>query len=42
MTGTEMIAAARLIAKLAHNGQKDKAGMDYFSHPEAVAAMLED
>ena len=41
MTGTEMVAAARLIAKLAHRGQKDKAGMDYFSHPEAVAAMLD-
>ena len=36
-----MIAAARLIAKLAHTGQVDKAGNDYFSHPEAVAAMLD-
>ena len=36
-----MIAAARLIAKLAHAGQVDKAGNDYFSHPEAVAAMLD-
>ena len=36
-----MIAAARLIAKLAHRGQVDKAGNDYFSHPEAVAAMLD-
>lgn len=41
MNGTEMIAAAKLIAKLAHKGQKDKAGMDYFTHPEAVAAMLD-
>ena len=41
MNGSEMIAAARLIAKLAHKGQKDKAGRDYFTHPEAVAAMLE-
>ena len=41
MTGTEMVAAAKLIAKLAHKGQKDKAGMDYFTHPEAVAAMLD-
>lgn len=41
MNGTEMIAAAKLIAKLAHKGQKDKAGLDYFTHPEAVAAMLE-
>ena len=36
-----MIAAARLIAKLAHRGQVDKAGNDYFSHPEAVAAPQE-
>ena len=36
-----MIAAARLISKLAHKGQVDKAGDDYFSHPEAVAAMLD-
>ncbi len=41
MTGEEKIAAARLIAKLAHRGQVDKAGNDYFSHPEAVAAMLD-
>ena len=41
MNGSEMIAAARLIAKLAHKGQKDKAGIDYFTHPEAVADMLE-
>ena len=41
MTGEEMVAAARLIAKLAHRGQVDKAGNDYFSHPEAVAAMLD-
>ena len=41
MNGSEMIAAARLIAKLAHKGQKDKAGRDYFTHPAAVAAMLE-
>ena len=36
-----MIAAARLISKLAHKGQVDKAGIDYFTHPEAVAAMLD-
>ena len=41
MTGNEMVAAARLIAKLAHKGQTDKAGQDYFTHPEAVAAMLD-
>ena len=39
MTGTEMVAAAKLIAKLAHKGQKDKAGMDYFTTgTEMVAA----
>ena len=41
MTGEEKVAAARLIARLAHRGQKDKAGKDYFAHPEAVAAMLD-
>ena len=41
MTGEETVAAARLIARLAHRGQKDKAGNDYFAHPEAVAAMLD-
>ena len=41
MTGEEKVAAARLIAKLAHKGQIDKAGNDYFAHPEAVAAMLD-
>ena len=41
MTGEEKVAAARLIAKLAHRGQTDKAGNDYFAHPEAVAAMLD-
>lgn len=41
MIGTEMVAAARLIAKLAHKGQIDKAGNDYFTHPEAVAAMCD-
>ncbi len=42
MTDKEMIAAARLIARLAHRGQVDKAGDDYFAHPEAVAAMLDE
>lgn len=41
MTENETVAAARLIAKLAHKGQVDKAGNDYFGHPEAVAAKLE-
>ena len=41
MTGEETVAAARLIARLAHRGQVDKAGNDYFAHPEAVAAMLD-
>ena len=34
-----MIAAARLISKLAHKGQVDKAGIDYFTHADAVALM---
>ena len=42
MTEKEMVEAARLIAKLAHEGQMDKAGNAYFTHPEAVAAMLDD
>lgn len=41
MTDNEMIAAARLIARLAHNGLTDKAGQPYFGHPEAVAALLD-
>ena len=41
MTDNEMIAAARLIARLAHDGQTDKAGQPYFGHPEAVAALLD-
>ena len=41
MTGEEKVAAARLIAKLAHRGQTDKAGNDYFAHPEAVASLLD-
>ena len=41
MTGTEMVAAAKLIAKLAHKGQKDKAGMDYLTTPEEGAAKLD-
>ena len=42
MTEKEMVEAARLIAKLAHEGQVDKAGNAYFTHPEAVAAMLDN
>ncbi|MEG1506685.1 MAG: GTP pyrophosphokinase [Erysipelotrichaceae bacterium] len=29
------------IAKQAHMGQKDKAGVDYIHHPETVASMME-
>ena len=41
MTPLEKVAAARLIAKIAHRGQVDKAGMPYFTHPEKVASLLE-
>lgn len=35
------IAAARLIARLAHKGQTDKAGAPYFTHPEYVAGLVD-
>ena len=41
MTGEEKIAAARMIARIAHRGQIDKAGMPYFTHPETVASLLD-
>lgn len=41
MTPLEKVAAARLIAKIAHRGQVDKAGTPYFTHPEKVASLLE-
>ena len=33
-----LYAAAYLIARLAHKGQTDKAGVDYFNHPLAVSS----
>lgn len=41
MNASEKVAAARLIARLAHEGQRDKAGLPYFNHPEKVASLLE-
>lgn len=37
----EKVAVARLIAKIAHHGQVDKAGKPYFTHPEKVASLLD-
>lgn len=42
MTEIEQLAAATLIAKLAHQGQKDKSGEPYIHHPMTVASYLED
>ena len=35
-----LVAAADLIAMLAHKGQKDKAGVDYINHPRTVASFV--
>ena len=41
-TGTgQLLAAAELIASMAHRGQLDKGGVPYIEHPRAVAAMVE-
>lgn len=37
MTYTPEIAAAKVVARLAHRGQRDKAGRDYFQHVCRVA-----
>ena len=34
------LSAARLISRLAHKGQTDKAGQPYFSHPDTVARLV--
>lgn len=42
MTDYEKIAAAALIARLAHQGQTDKSGHPYYDHPATVASYLDD
>ena len=42
MTVQEKLAAATLVAKLAHCGQTDKSGEPYINHPITVATYLED
>ena len=36
-----MVKTAELIARLAHHGQRDKAGNDYIDHPLTVASFLD-
>ena len=36
-----LLKTAELVARLAHKGQKDKAGCDYIAHPLAVASFLD-
>jgi len=36
------LAAARALARAAHYGQTDKAGLPYVTHPQRVAGSLED
>ena len=38
----EMVERAIIFARFAHDGQKDKGGMPYFSHPKRVAARVAD
>ncbi len=40
-TEDQLLATAKGIAELAHDGQVDKAGRPYIEHPLAVAAMLD-
>ena len=42
MTTVETFAAAYYIASKAHEGQLDKAGKDYFLHPQRVADKFSD
>lgn len=37
----QLLAAAELVALMAHRGQLDKGGVPYIEHPRAVAAMLQ-
>ena len=41
MTDLEKIEVAKLIATIAHRGQKDKSGVPYITHPEKVASLLD-
>jgi (p)ppGpp synthase/HD superfamily hydrolase len=41
MTDTDILAAAEAFARNAHEGQVDKAGEPYITHPERVAARLD-
>lgn len=41
LTGRDLIVTARAIATAAHDGQTDKAGEDYITHPARVAARVE-
>lgn len=35
------LKAAEFIARMAHNGQKDKAGVDYINHPKTVSSFVD-
>lgn len=37
----DMVELAEFVAARAHNGQVDKAGVDYIEHPRAVASLVE-
>lgn len=41
MSGIELIAEASKLSKWAHMGQTDKAGEDYFLHPQTVASFVD-
>ena len=40
LSGSELVAAAKAIAVIAHRGQKDKTGQPYILHPYRVADSL--
>ena len=37
-----LIKVACLVAQMAHKGQTDKMGIDYFNHPKTVASYVDD